>query len=242
MSNVKGQSEARPYVSPLREEAARQTRKAVLAAAAEHFCMAGYAATSLAQIAMAAGVARPTVTAVFGSKCALLKKVLDEALAGDDEPVPVAHRPWFRPVLEASGREELLAAYADVCTLIGSRAALLFEAARRAADVGEDTRELWTTTVENRHRGAAMVVARLEELEPGAWAAGTPAAERATDALWLLNDPAHYLALVLRRGWSEQDFSGWLARLFATAVGGTQAQKGADDRGTEGRTENPDRE
>lgn len=229
MVSVKGQNEARAYVSPLREEAARQTRRAVLAAASEHFRTAGYAATSLAQIAAAAGVARPTVTAVFGSKCSLLKEALDEALAGDDAPVPVAQRPWFRPVLEASSRGQLFAAYAHVCTVIGSRAALLFEAARRAADVGEDTRELWNTTVENRRRGAAMVVARLEELEPGTWAAGTPAAERATDSLWLLNDPAHYLALVVRRGWREEEFGHWLSGLFATAVNDAASQAAASD-------------
>ncbi|MDQ4489612.1 helix-turn-helix domain-containing protein [Sinomonas sp. ASV486] len=218
MASVKGGNETRSYVSPRREEAARQTRRAVLTAAAEHFRAAGYAATSLAQIAESAGVARPTVTTVFGSKCALLKEALDEALAGDDDPVPVAQRPWFRPVVEARDREELFAAYAHVCTVIGSRAALLFEAARRAADVGEDTRDLWRATVDNRRRGAAMVIARLEDIEAGRWAVGTPTAERATDALWLLNDPAHYLALVLGRGWSEDEFSAWLGRQFETAV------------------------
>ncbi len=92
----------------------------------------GYAATSLADVAAAAGVARPTVFAAFGSKPGLLHQVLDEALAGDDEPVPVASRPWFRPVLDAPTQDAVLGAYAQVCTLIGGRAARSFEAVRRA--------------------------------------------------------------------------------------------------------------
>jgi AcrR family transcriptional regulator len=87
----------RRYSSPLREENARRTRQAIIAAAHQLFTERGYGATSLADIAAAAGVARPTPSAVFGSKPALLKEVLDQALAGDDEPVPVAQRPWFRP-------------------------------------------------------------------------------------------------------------------------------------------------
>ena len=116
---------ARTYVSPVRAAAARQTRQAILAAAAHLFVTGGYEAASLRQIADVAGVARPTVTAVFGSKAAILKAALDEALAGDDESVPVAQRPWFRPVLDARTRTELVRAYAAVCGLIGQRAATL---------------------------------------------------------------------------------------------------------------------
>ena len=98
------------------------------------FAERGYGGTSLSQVAATAGVARPTVTAAFGSKPGLLREVIDEALAGDDEPVPVADRPWFRPVWEARTPHELFAAYAQVSTVIGARAARLFEVVRRAAD------------------------------------------------------------------------------------------------------------
>ena len=118
----------------MREEAARRTRRAIVLAAETLFEERGYGGTSLSEVAAAAGVARPTVTAAFGSKPALLREVVDEALAGDDEPVPVADRPWFRPVWEAQTPYELFGAYAQVSTIIGSRAALLFEVVRRATD------------------------------------------------------------------------------------------------------------
>ncbi|MDT7554326.1 MAG: hypothetical protein QOI16_2862, partial [Pseudonocardiales bacterium] len=91
----------RTYHSPVRAESARRTRQMIVAAARALFLERGYTAASLRDVAEMAGVARPTVAAAFGSKPALLRQILDEALAGDDEPVPVAERPWFAPVFEA---------------------------------------------------------------------------------------------------------------------------------------------
>jgi AcrR family transcriptional regulator len=206
MNDVKGAK--RRYQSAVREESARRTRQAIVAAAAGLFTSRGYTATSLADIAAAAGVARPTVFAVAGSKAALLRQVLDEALAGDDEPVAVADRPWFRPVWDAPTSDAVLAAYAQVCTLIGGRAAPVFEAARRAADASPETAELWETLQRNRRAGAQMVVERVQAiggLRPGLTTA------TAVDALWIFNDPAHYGALVHHCGWPETVFTTWLA-------------------------------
>jgi hypothetical protein len=42
--------------------------------------------------------------------------------------------------------------------------------------------------------------------------------DRAVDSLWIFNDPAHYDALVHRRGWPEADFIPWLAARMRDAV------------------------
>ena len=210
-------SRRRAYRSPLREEGARRTRRVVTEAAAELFTSRGYATTSLADVAARAGVARPTVFAAFGSKAALLRQVLDEALAGDDEPVPVAERPWFRPVWDASTAEDLLDAYAAVCTLIGERAARVVEVVRRAADTAPEVAELWAQTQRNRLAGARMVVDRL--LTVGRLRSGVDP-DRAVDRLWLLNDPAHFAALVDQRGWAPDEYRGWLsAQMKASLLG-----------------------
>lgn len=214
MSGVKSGTR-RQYRSPVREEAARRTRRAIVVAAAKLFAERGYGGTSLSEIAVAARVARPTVTAAFGSKPALLREVLDEALAGDDEPVPVADRPWFRPVWEARTQPEVLAAYAQVCTLIGSRAARLFEVLRRAADTSAEVAELWEETGRNRRAGARMVVDHLRRVGP---ADGRLGYDKAVDVLWFFNDPAHYDTLVLQCGWREGDFTQWLAARMQEAL------------------------
>ena len=198
----------RRYSSPLREENARRTRQAIITAAHELFTGRGYGTTSLADIAAAAGVARPTPSAVFGSKPALLKEVVDQALAGDDEPVPVAQRPWFRPVLDAASPADVLDAYTEVIMLISRRAAPIYEVARRAADDDDEIAELWETLQRSRRAGAQMVIDRVaalgplaEGLDPG----------RAADIVSVLNDPAlpHYL--LVRCGWPEAAVSSWLS-------------------------------
>lgn len=215
MGDVKSGTARRRYQSPVREESARRTRRAIVAAAAGLFASRGYSATSLAGIAAAAGVARPTVFAAFGSKAALLRQVLDQALAGDDEPVPVAGRPWFRPVWEAPAQAAVLGAYAQVCTVIGGRAALIFEAVRRAADASADVSELWDTLQANRRAGAHMVVRHLQTLGPLRSGLDTTTA---TDRLWIYNDPAHYHALVHGCGWPEPEFTGWLSSQMQHAL------------------------
>lgn len=206
--DVKRSSGTRRYNSVLREEGAHRTRQAIVHATADLFVSRGYAATSLADIGAAAQVARPTVFAAFGSKAALLRTLLDQALAGDDEPVPVAERPWFRPVWEAPTPGRVLDAYARVCTLIAERAAPIFEVVRRAADADAEVARLWTTVQDNRWAGAEMVVKQAQRHGPLRNGLRT---YRAADLLWIFNDPAHYAALVTQRSWSKKSFTDWLA-------------------------------
>lgn len=216
MKDVKGERVRRSYQSPVRTEGAQRTRQAIVRAAGELFVTQGYTATSLANVASVAGVARPTVFAAFGSKGALLKQVLDEALAGDDEPVPVAQRPWFRPVWDATTPEAVLTAYAEVCTVIGGRAARIFESVHRAAGSSPELTQMWDTLVANRRIGGENVVRHMLAVAP-AWQPRYPAGP-ATDVLCLLNDPAHYGALVLDRGWEVSAFQGWLAAAMRDAL------------------------
>jgi len=65
----------------------------VVLAAREKFERDGYRPTTIAAIAAQAGVSAESVYKGFGTKAALAKAVFDLALAGDDEPVPVAERP-----------------------------------------------------------------------------------------------------------------------------------------------------
>jgi AcrR family transcriptional regulator len=217
MAAVKGgDQETRRYRSAVREEGARRTRRAVVVAATELFQEQGYGRTTLAQVAARAGVARPTVTAAFGSKPALLAEALDEALAGDDDPIPVAERPWFQPVWDAGTPQDVLAAYARVCTVIGGRAGSLFEVLRRAADASPELVELWDRTQRNRRAGARMVVDRLHAV--GAPKGGRAQVEKQVDALWFYNDPAHHHTMVSECGWRERDFTTWLAARMVDAL------------------------
>src|SRR5262249_61438629 len=112
------------------------------------------------------GLAVPTLFRQSGSKPALLRRVLDHALAGTDEPGPVAERSWFRPVWDASTPEAVLDAYARVCALVNGRAARIIEVIRRAADQSPELGEIWDTVQRNRRTGARMVIERAAKLGP----------------------------------------------------------------------------
>src|SRR6478672_5536731 len=90
----------RRYSSPLRAAQADRTRAQVLAAAATCFEESGWAGTTVAAIAERAGVAVETIYSGFGSKKAVLRQVIDVAVVGDSEPVPLAEREVFTRLAE----------------------------------------------------------------------------------------------------------------------------------------------
>ena len=77
-------SGSRAYSSPVRAEQARLTQRRITDAAHRLFLTQGYGQTTLAAVAREAGVSAQTIYNVFGTKPALLKKVHDLALAGDE--------------------------------------------------------------------------------------------------------------------------------------------------------------
>ena len=113
----------RTYRSPLREEQARVTRRAIVETARELFIEVGYAATTIDAVADRAGVSRKTVFTSVGGKAVLLKLACDWALAGDDEPVPIDERPAAQQMLAETDPARLLSRWARL-PVRGRRAAV----------------------------------------------------------------------------------------------------------------------
>jgi AcrR family transcriptional regulator len=199
---------ARRYVSPLRRDGAARTRQAVLRAARELFTAQGYTATTVDQIAGRAGVSKPTVFAAAGSKQAILKQLRDIALAGDDEPVPVAQRPWYQEALAEPDPRRALRLYARNVTAIHGRAADVHEVLRAAAASDKDLHELWRASEDERRGGATIVVDAL--LRKSLLKAGLDRAA-AIDIVWILISSDIYWRLVRTRRWSHAQFERWLS-------------------------------
>ena len=205
MSKVKGG--ARQYASPLRQQQARSTRSAVLAAARSLFVERGYVATTVDQIAARAGVSTPTVFASVGSKRQLLKELLDLALAGDEDPTPVAERPWYRESLQESDPRRSLQLYARNLVAMHERFADLDVVLQVGAGADSELRELWRASEEQRRRGAAMVVNVLTgkaKLRDGL------SRNSAIDVVWFLNSADLFRRLVRECGWDLKRYEKWL--------------------------------
>src|SRR5256714_14021391 len=196
----------RSYQSTLRGAQAQSTREAVIAAAARLFVEQGYAATSIEEIAAAAGVSRATVFASVGGKAKLLKTALDVAIVGDDEPVALPERPRSRAIRAEPDPRKYLALYAELLTEMDGRMAGIHEAVRGAAGVDRDARALWESHLAQHRQGAANVIGDL--MRKGGLRPGLDPAS-AADIVWLLGPGTYYL-LVHWRGWAPQCFQTWL--------------------------------
>src|SRR5438046_1201412 len=105
----------RSYRSTRRRAQAQQLREDAGEAARRLFLARGYVGTTMDAIAGAAGVARPTVFAAFGAKAAILARVIDRAIGGDETLNPVTDRSWYRQLAEEPDAGRLLRAHARYC-------------------------------------------------------------------------------------------------------------------------------
>lgn len=203
----------RPYVSPLRELAAQQTRRAVLAAAQSLFVARGYVGTTVDQIAERAAVSKPTVFASGGSKRSLLKDLYDRSLAGDG-PLTVEHQP-FAEALDEPDPARSLRRYARNVAGLQERHADLDEVLRTAASTDEELRDLWRTSEDQRRKEASSVVDAL--MRRGAL---KPGLERktASDILWVLTSSDIFSRLVRSQGWDAECYQQWLGDTFCNQL------------------------
>lgn len=203
--------QTRRYRSPRRLEMAALTRRSILAAARELFVEKGYMATTVDQIAERAGVSKPTVFASVGSKRVILREVRNLALAGDDEPVALAQRPWFQEALNEPDPVRLLVLHARNVVGVHRRVAEVNEVLRSSAGADEDLRHLWQTSEGERRATMAHIVDAL--LTKSTLKAGLDR-DSAIDILWALTNPDLFLRFVRARRWTVKHYERWLAQTF----------------------------
>ncbi|MDN5766297.1 MAG: TetR/AcrR family transcriptional regulator [Humibacillus sp.] len=205
-------STGRPYDNSSRAEAARLTRRRIIEAAREMLLLQGYHATSVIELAAAAGVSAQTVYNAVGGKAQVVKAVYDVLLVGDDDPVAMPDRPEFRAMSLAPDRESFLQAYAALCATIYRRTgALLGVLLAQGAGGDQGLRDFVATIDAERRAGNTNVIAALEEahglharIDRGAL----------TDILWTITAPEIYDRFVRRCGWTHEQYAAWLGEAF----------------------------
>jgi AcrR family transcriptional regulator len=207
-----GRRPARRYRSPRREQQARRTRARIIAAAADRFLARGYAATTMRAVATDASVALPTVELAFGTKARLLKAVIDAAIAGDDEPVPMLARAWAARAESRTGAAEFAAVFAQQLAESARRAAGLTLTALEAARTDEGIAAVAAQLMAQRQVMAAWLVDGL--LRRSALCDGVERAA-AVDTVWALMDPALFCRLTGDRRWSPDRYRRWFANAVA---------------------------
>lgn len=205
----------RAYDSPVRRARAQATERRVLEAAGASFAEMGYVGTSMAAIATRAGVDARTVYKIFGTKVALLSRLVDVAMVGDQEAVPVAARPWAAGAFEASTGAERVNAFASAIRQVMERAGDAFRTAAQAAVAEPEAAALWASGQRKREQDATSFVAALED---AAMVRSDRTSADAVASVWLLASPETYLQLTDGLGWSPDEYERWLDRSLADAL------------------------
>jgi len=206
---------SRSYRSPLRDEQARQTRNGILAAARRLFTEHGYTATTVAEIAAAAGVAVDTVYAAVGAKSVIFRLLLETAISGQDEAVPAEERDYVRRIKAQPRARQKIATYAAAVRAIGERQGPLHLVLRDAAAQAPELARARDDIISRRAKNMRLLAQDLlatGDLRPDL------DSDQIADVVWTMNSAEFYHLLVHECGWSPTRFEQWLAdtwcRLF----------------------------
>lgn len=205
----------RTYNSELRRGQAAETRRRILRAAQDVFERDGYAATSMAAIATAAGVSLKTVYLAFETKSGLLRALWHLLLRGERDTAPVADQSWYRVVLEEPDPERQLRLNMRNSLIVKTRAGAMLEVIRSAASADPEIAALWAriqTEFHDNQHAIVQSIADKQALAPHLDVAS------ATDILWALNHPNLYTLLAGERDWSPERYEQWLGDLLCAQI------------------------
>ncbi len=205
---VKGASDA----GRRREQRARATRRRVVAAARALFEDRGYAGTTVVDVAAAAGVAPATVYQAFGTKQAILARVLDEAVAGDDEPAALRDRAWVQQMRALEDPRQRLWMLVRHTSEVAVRTAPLKQVMRDASASEPEVRAL----IEEDHRRRLETQTALLELAVGAGPLRPGLGrEQAAATYFALVSSDGYLLMSRTLGWDLARWRRWLLELLS---------------------------
>ncbi|WP_026877075.1 TetR/AcrR family transcriptional regulator [Jiangella gansuensis] len=205
------ESVKRQYRAPGRAAAAAETRARIRRAAARLFVERGYAATTMRDVAAAAGVGERTLYDAFESKAALFGHTLGVATVGDEEPIAVADRTQIQAAREEADPVAAIATMVAYATDLLERAGDLIMVSVEAAGSDADMRAAADAGARATHEVHLAFTSALHAR--GALHDGLDATA-AADILYALASP-HLHQLVRRhRGWSRERYQTWLQHLL----------------------------
>jgi AcrR family transcriptional regulator len=212
---------SRSYNNSRRTEAARQTRLAIVAAARDLFLELGYPSTTLVAIAARADVSVQTVYFQFANKRAVLKDVVDQSIAGDDESRPINERDWVQQIREEPDARKKLRLLVHAVSDILYRVAPIDQMLRSAGEVDPEAAALRAKSARQRHHGMREFADNLYE-SGGLRTDLTPA--MAASRIDVLIDPEIYRLTIDDQEWTPTQYEEWLYELLIasllTPVGG----------------------
>lgn len=210
-SGAKKPSVKRRYNSSRRKEQALQTRRQIVEAARQLFLSRGYAGATIEAIAQQAGVAVETVYAIFGNKRAILARLIDVSLVGDEESIPLLEREGPQAVMKETDQHRQIEVFAEDIYEIMSRMTPVFEIIRTAAKTDTEIAGMYENMLNSRVQGLMAFVQAL--MKNGPLREGVTA-ESAAETVWTLTSADVITLLMTHRGWSAENYKRWLKAML----------------------------
>jgi AcrR family transcriptional regulator len=203
----------RRYDSSRRQQQARQTRDAILDAAADRFLRDGFAASTIAAIATDVAVSVDTIYKTFGGKTGLVRAIYERGLSGEG-PVHAEIRsdalqtsePDPREILRGIGRlvTDVAPRVVPILLLVSDAAVADPEMAKLEAELDDQRLQRMTHNARNLARAGHL----RSELT----------IEYAGLIMWNFTSPRLYQLLVVRNGWSIERFGEFTAASLGTLL------------------------
>lgn len=174
-----------------------RTRQRVLDAAEDLFTTEGYAATSMADVAAAAGVSVQTIYLAVGPKADVLRAVAARAVLGADVAGTVPQLPWVAQLAAEEDPHRQLAIMVHELIALAERSVPVWRVLEQAAAADPALAAEVAENEAGRLRDQQALVGLLRGLR-------VPR-ERATDVVHAVLRPAVWQVFVVERGWSRED-------------------------------------
>lgn len=204
----------RAYRSALRERQAADTRKRVVAAAAELFAALGYRQTTLAKVAEAAGVSVETVQAQ-GPKAALMINAVEFTAFGHIGDVSILDMDVGRRFAAIADRDEAIAFFVEEQTAVHERSALITRALFGAAASDPEL----DTYLGELLAGVSRQIRRLLEVcREREWLRSDVEFGELVATTVVIASVETYFRLVHREGWTGDAFREWFRRMLRESV------------------------
>ena len=213
-------AQTRTYRSQLRQQQAEQTRSRVVAAAAELFAADGYARTTLAKIAAAAGVSAETVQGQ-GPKAALLIAAAEFVGVGVSDEENILNLDVGRQLIAIDDPREALDFVVSVVTDVHTRTAKLAPALFGGANSDPELDRYLDDFIAGINGQVRRV---LDIFRDRGWLRDDVSFDELVETAAVVCSVETYLRITQRDGWRAEAYRAWCRRMLAETVFGTPAQ------------------
>jgi AcrR family transcriptional regulator len=204
----------RSYRSDLRRQQAEQTRSRIVNAAAELFAAEGYARTTLAKIASAAGVSAETVQG-HGPKAALMIAALEQVAIGVTDEGNVLNLDAGRAFLRLDDPDEALDYLAAMGSDVNEQAAPLAFAVIGAAASDPELSQYLNKLIASITGQCRRILTVCRDRD---WLREDVPFNELVETTAVLTSVDTYLRMTHYDGWSVARYRRWVRRMVAETI------------------------